>query len=46
VAGSCDQSNELSGSIKDGKFPDKLRLLLGSQEGLFFIELVNIAFEH
>jgi len=38
VAGSCEQGNEPSVSIKCGEFFD---LLLASQEGLCFMELVS-----
>jgi hypothetical protein len=37
VAGSCEHGDEPSGSIKCGVFPDKLSILLASQEGLCFI---------
>jgi hypothetical protein len=41
VAGSCEHGNELSGSIKFGVFLDWLSVLLASQEGLCFMELVS-----
>jgi hypothetical protein len=42
VAGPCEHGNEPSGSIKCGEFLDKLSVLLASQEGLCFMELVSI----
>jgi hypothetical protein len=41
VAGSCEQGNEPSGSIKCEEFLDKLSVLLASQEGLCSMELVS-----
>jgi hypothetical protein len=41
VAGPCEHSNELSGSIKGGEFLDWLSDLLASQEGLCSMELVS-----
>jgi hypothetical protein len=41
VAGSCEHGNGPSGSIKFGEFLDWLSVLLVSQEGLCFVELVN-----
>jgi hypothetical protein len=41
VAGSCEHGNEPSGSIKCGEFLDWLSILLASQEGLCFMELVS-----
>jgi hypothetical protein len=41
VAGSCEHGNETSGSIKCGEFLDYLSILLASEEGLCFMELVN-----
>jgi hypothetical protein len=38
VAGCCEQDNEHSGSIKIGKFLDKLSVLSASQEGFYCIE--------
>jgi hypothetical protein len=40
VAGSCEDGDEPSGSIKCGGFPDQLSVLLASQEGLCCMELV------
>jgi hypothetical protein len=39
--GSCEHSNEPSGSIKGGEFLDYLFRLLVFQEGLSSMELVN-----
>jgi hypothetical protein len=41
MANSCEHGNEPSGSIKCGEFLDYLSVLLGSQEELFSMELVN-----
>jgi hypothetical protein len=44
VAGSCENGNEPSGSIKCGEFLDYLSVLLASQEGLCSMELVSYNF--
>jgi hypothetical protein len=41
VAGYCEHGNEPSGSIKCGEFLDWPSVLLASQEGLCFMELVS-----
>jgi hypothetical protein len=41
VVGSCEHGNEPLGSIKCGEFLDQLRVLLASQGGLCFMELVS-----
>jgi hypothetical protein len=41
VAGSCEHSNEPSGSINYGEFLDWLSVLLASQEGLCSMESVS-----
>jgi hypothetical protein len=41
VADSCEHGDEPSCSIKCGKFPDQLSVLLASQEGLCSMELVS-----
>jgi len=40
MAGSCEDGNEPSGSIKNGEFPDQLSEILGFQ-GLRCMELVT-----
>jgi hypothetical protein len=42
VVGSCEHSNEPSGSMKGGEFLDWLSILLLSQEELCSMELVII----
>jgi hypothetical protein len=39
---SCECSNEISGSVIGGEILDLLELLLGSQDGVCFIELINL----
>jgi hypothetical protein len=41
VDGCCDHDNNLSGSLKGGEFLDLLRVLLPSQEGLYFMQSVS-----
>jgi hypothetical protein len=41
VARSCEHGDEPSGSIKCREFLDYLSVLLASQEGLCFMELVS-----
>jgi hypothetical protein len=40
VTGRFEHDNELSSSVEGGKFLDKLSVLLGSQQGFWFRELV------
>jgi hypothetical protein len=41
VAGCCEHGNGPLGSINCGKFLDKLSILLASQEGLSYSQLVH-----
>jgi hypothetical protein len=43
VVTSCEHGDEPSGSIKCGEFLDQLSVLVTSQEGLCYMELVIVA---